>query len=77
MIGKVNDDFFKRSILPSIGASARQVIVGPQMGVDAAVLKVGEGPDRGELYPLPFKAIPYFAWAHRGPGQMAVWISSN
>ena len=41
MIGKVNDDFFK-SILPSIGASARQVIVGPQMGVDAAVLKAGE-----------------------------------
>ena len=23
----------------------------------------------------PFKAIPYFAWANRGKGQMAVWIA--
>jgi uncharacterized protein len=21
-----------------------------------------------------FTAIPYYAWAHRGPGQMAVWL---
>ena len=23
----------------------------------------------------PFAAIPYFAWANRGPGEMAVWIA--
>jgi hypothetical protein len=23
---------------------------------------------------LEFTAIPYYAWAHRGPGQMAVWL---
>ena len=23
----------------------------------------------------PFKAIPYFAWANRGKGEMAVWFS--
>jgi DUF1680 family protein len=23
---------------------------------------------------LEFTAIPYFAWAHRGPGEMAVWL---
>jgi hypothetical protein len=23
----------------------------------------------------PFTAIPYFAWANRGPGEMAVWIA--
>jgi hypothetical protein len=22
-----------------------------------------------------FLAIPYYAWAHRGPGEMAVWIA--
>lgn len=22
----------------------------------------------------PFAAIPYYAWAHRGPGEMAVWL---
>lgn len=40
---------------------------------DAGVLVKGEGPDRGEFYPQRFTAIPYYAWAHRGPGQMAVW----
>jgi hypothetical protein len=24
--------------------------------------------------PVEFTAIPYFAWAHRGKGQMAVWL---
>jgi len=23
----------------------------------------------------PFTAIPYYAWAHRGAGEMAVWIN--
>lgn len=42
MIGKINDDFFRRAILPHTGAAAPEVVVGPRMGVDAAVLKVGE-----------------------------------
>ncbi len=24
--------------------------------------------------PLPFLAVPYYAWANRGPGQMLVWL---
>jgi uncharacterized protein len=28
-------------------------------------------------YPRDFKAIPYYAWAHRGSGQMMVWIPSG
>jgi DUF1680 family protein len=24
---------------------------------------------------LEFTAIPYYAWAHRGPGEMAVWLA--
>ncbi|MBW6534264.1 MAG: glycoside hydrolase family 127 protein [Mariniphaga sp.] len=41
---------------------------------EASVRKIGEGPDIGELYPRKFTAIPYYAWAHRGKGQMMVWI---
>jgi uncharacterized protein len=44
---------------------------------DASVLRQGEGPDRGELYPQQFTAIPYYAWAHRGQGKMAVWIRNR
>lgn len=29
------------------------------------------------LYPRGFKAIPYYAWAHRGAGQMTVWMASE
>jgi len=24
-----------------------------------------------------FIAIPYYAWAHRGPGEMAVWLTKS
>jgi uncharacterized protein len=30
-----------------------------------------------ELRDEPFTAIPYFAWAHRGSGQMAVWLARD
>jgi uncharacterized protein len=43
----------------------------------ASVLRKGEGPDKGEIYPRKFTAIPYFAWAHRGKGQMMVWIPAS
>lgn len=43
MIGKVNDDFFNRAILPHIGAPSRSLIIGPRMGIDAAVIKIAEG----------------------------------
>ena len=44
---------------------------------EASVLKMGEGPDKGEIYPRKFTAIPYYAWAHRGKGQMMVWIPAS
>ncbi len=30
-----------------------------------------------ETYPRKFTAIPYYAWAHRGRGEMAVWIPTD
>jgi DUF1680 family protein len=36
---------------------------------------VATGPDgRASAKEQPFLAIPYYAWAHRGPGEMAVWL---
>jgi len=26
---------------------------------------------------IPFTAIPYFAWANRGPGEMSVWLATQ
>ncbi len=30
-----------------------------------------------ETFDKPFTAIPYYAWAHRGEGEMAVWLATN
>ncbi len=30
-----------------------------------------------ETYRKPFSAIPYYAWSHRGPGQMMVWMPAS
>lgn len=35
----------------------------------------GTAENRRTATPVPFTAIPYYAWAHRGKGQMAVWIA--
>jgi hydrogenase maturation factor/predicted fused transcriptional regulator/phosphomethylpyrimidine kinase len=43
MIGKVNDDFFQRNIIASVGHENSRVVIGPAMGVDAAILRVGDG----------------------------------
>jgi len=33
--------------------------------------------DDGTLREQDFTAIPYYAWAHRGPGEMAVWLARD
>jgi DUF1680 family protein len=35
----------------------------------------GQGSRDGE--PLEVLAVPYFAWANRGPGEMAVWLPTE
>jgi DUF1680 family protein len=35
----------------------------------------GEGLRGGE--PFELLAVPYFAWANRGPGEMAVWLPTE
>ena len=40
---------------------------------------MGEGvvEKQGKREPINIEAIPYYAWAHRGPGEMAVWLDRN
>jgi len=32
---------------------------------------------RTEKVKQPFLAIPYYAWAHRGRGEMRVWLAED
>lgn len=46
---------------------------GAEIGLPGGVTVVrGEGLRGGEAFELI--AVPYFAWANRGPGEMAVWL---
>ncbi len=42
--------------------------------LNGVVVITGEAATRADGKPRPFLAIPYYAWAHRGPGEMAVWL---
>lgn len=42
----------------------------------AAKVKRGEN-DQLETSPVAFTAIPYYAWANRGNGEMAVWLATK
>ncbi|MBN2580739.1 MAG: glycoside hydrolase family 127 protein [Pirellulales bacterium] len=36
-----------------------------------------DGKQTIQCSPVSFTAIPYYGWAHRGPGEMAVWLPRN
>ncbi len=38
---------------------------------------LAEGKDGVVVTPESFTAIPYYAWANRGPGEMEVWLASS
>jgi len=77
MIGKVNDDFFKKAILPETGALNPKVIVGPCMGVDAAILETGDqymAIAEDPIFPGPTTSPEDFGWitVHIGASDVAV-----
>ncbi|MBS3966582.1 MAG: hypothetical protein KGZ60_04940 [Truepera sp.] len=77
MIGKVNEDFFTRAILPHTGAPSRRLIIGPRMGVDAAVIKTAEGYmaiAEDPIFPSPGMTPEEFGWVtvHIGASDVAV-----
>ncbi|MGQ9578936.1 MAG: glycoside hydrolase family 127 protein [Candidatus Aminicenantales bacterium] len=52
-------------------------LFGGVMIIKGEVLALKEGEQEGEVIrqKQPFVAIPYYAWAHRGNGEMAVWLA--
>jgi len=77
MIGKVNDGFFTKAILPHTGAPATEVIVGPRMGVDAGIVKLGEhymAIAEDPIFPGPTTSPEDFGWitVHIGASDVAV-----
>lgn len=77
MIGKINDDLFRRAILPHTGAAKPQVIVGPRMGVDAAIVKIGDeymAIAEDPIFPGPTTTPGDFGWitVHIGASDVAV-----
>jgi uncharacterized protein len=50
-------------------------LLGGVQVIDGQALAARRGAgDRLETLPQPFRAIPYYAWNHRGAGEMAVWL---
>lgn len=77
MIGKINDDLFSKVILPNRGAIFPEVVVGPQMGIDGAVLRIGEGfmvIAEDPVFPGPTMSPEDFGWltVHIGASDVAV-----
>jgi DUF1680 family protein len=54
----------------------REELLGGMTVIEGTVLGVETSKDRTSRIKdeVPFAAIPYYAWAHRGPGEMAVWL---
>jgi len=77
MIGKVNDNFFTKAILPNTGKDSAAVAVGPRMGVDAGVVKIGEqymAIAEDPIFPGPTTSPEDFGWitVHIGASDVAV-----
>jgi hydrogenase maturation factor len=60
-IGKVPQHVLEKVILPHLGASGREVLVGPRHGADAAVLDVGGGQVMA-VTTDPFFVMPELGW---------------
>lgn len=65
-IGKVDRDSFDRIIFPRLGKKDSSVIIGPQHGVDAAAIELGDGQvmvvKEDPTFGLPV-LMPHFGWA--------------
>ncbi len=77
MIGKINDNLFSKIILPNKGAMHPDVVVGPKMGVDGAVIKIGEYYmviAEDPIFPGPTMSPEDFGWitVHIGASDVAV-----
>lgn len=66
-IGKISPDVFERMILPFLGAPDRNVLVGPQNGVDVGIVEIG-----GKAVSFttdPVFIVPEYGW------ERAAWFA--
>jgi uncharacterized protein len=61
-----------------LSASFRKDLLGGVVEVTGEALAItrGEGGKRATR-PLSFRAVPYYAWANRTPGEMIVWLAER
>jgi len=64
---EVLDSTFRKDLLNGIQVIEGQAVALAHSEEDDSIIETN----------VPFLAIPYYAWAHRGPGQMVVWLPRN
>jgi DUF1680 family protein len=59
----------------ALSAEFRADLLRGVVAISGQALTVSKGPGgKAVETPRPFQAVPYYAWANRGPGQMLVWL---
>ena len=65
-IGKISAEVFNKLIFPNLGAKSSSVLIGPQHGVDAAVVELSDGQvmviAEDPTFGMPV-LMPHFGWA--------------
>jgi hydrogenase expression/formation protein HypE len=69
-VGKIAPDVFRRAIFPHLGAERDDVVVGPQHGVDAGIIRLGGGQVLA-VTTDPFYVQPHLGW------ERAAWFGVN
>jgi len=66
-IGKISPDIFKELIYPRLGAGNKNVIVGPQHGVDVGIVQIGD--KAVSMTTDPVFIVPEYGW------ERAAWFA--
>jgi hydrogenase maturation factor len=66
-IGKISPEIFNELIYPRLGAKSKKVIVGPQHGVDVAIVEIGD--KAVALTTDPVFIVPEYGW------ERAAWFA--
>jgi hydrogenase maturation factor len=68
LVGKISPEIFDEIILPRLGASSPNVIVGPQHGVDVGIVDIGGGQVMA-MTTDPVFIVPQYGW------ERAAWFA--
>jgi DUF1680 family protein len=74
---RLPDPGFNSSSLESLRAESVPDLLGGVVVIRGRALYPPRPGSRPSYIESDFAAIPYYAWANRGPGEMAVWLHLN